>query len=297
MMTEYDLKPVSVRQLKNGMWIVLAEDTTPLVVDEAFARALTEHGALSAYDDALSILKDNGFYKEVSSEIKSLPKEPSSLNWKISMYLLFIIGLMSAMVAFILTAFNGLFTGIDIMNAPTPVFITIPFIIIFSLATTLVHEFMHVVFARSHRSMFGGIRLKFLQAKAYVSMTHIWVWPLTARLAALSAGLVFDFFLLASLLIIQLFTTNGLLATAISIQWLRITWQFRFHKNCDGQLMALSILDNPTVAIEKTDHSIRDVRMWRRFEIIGHLVNLFIFIYWIFPLLWMLTANLFNFFS
>ncbi|WP_100332622.1 hypothetical protein [Bacillus xiapuensis] len=294
------LKPVFSRKLKSGKWIVLAEEAVPLVVDEELAKCLAQsRDELECYsEDVLNILKENGFYADSSTEMKKLPKESTSLQWKLARGILFIIGALSSITVLVLTLFYGVPSGSKIINDSVPLLINILYIVIFSLSTTLVHELMHVIFARTFGYKAGGLRLQFSKAKATVSMTHIWLWSFLSRFAALSAGVIFDFFLLACLSLVNLVITNWMLTAAISILWLRIIWQFRFHKNCDGQLIALSVLDNPMLALEQTDEADKDVQTWRKLKIIGYLVDAIIVVYWLIPLFWSLILAVFSkFFS
>lgn len=95
-----------------------------------------------------------------------------------------------------------------------------------------------------------------------------------------------DIFLLACFFIGNMLLPNWMISLGISILSLRIIWQFRFHKNCDGQLIVLSILDDPTLAIESEDNNSRNARIWMKLKIIGYCVDLFIIIYWILPFCW-----------
>lgn len=81
---------------------------------------------------------------------------------------------------------------------------------------------------------------------------------------------------------------NWMISLGISILSLRIIWQFRFHQYCDGQLIVLSLLDDPTleIEIELEDNNGRNELIWIKLKIIGYCVDLFIIIYWILPFCW-----------
>lgn len=196
MMADCFLKPVYSRKLKSGKWIVLSKDTAPLVVDEKLAINMVQNKDLfMEYDeDTLNILKENGFYTNVSITNLSLPEESNTLKWNVLRKLLFIIGILSVISVLILLPMNGVMNGSELINNSLPISINVLYIVIFSFLTTLFHEIMHIIFARSFGLKLGGLRFYFSKAKATVSMSHIWVWTFLPRLAALSAGLIFDIF-------------------------------------------------------------------------------------------------------
>lgn len=290
MSAEYFLKPVYSRKLKSGKWIVLAEGALPLVVDEELAiRMVQNKDSLNEYDEnILNILKENGFYTDTAAEIKSLPEENNSLKWNILRKILFIVGILSIISVLLLIPMNGIINGSSFINDSVPLLVNLLYIIIFSFLTSLFHEFMHIFFSQSFGYRLAGLRFNFYKAKATVSMSHIWIWTFQPRLAALSAGLIFDIFLLACFSIGNMFFTNWMVSVAITILSLRIIWQFRFHKNCDGQLIALSILDNPMLAIEQTDIEDNDIRIWKFLKTIGYFVDIYIVIFWVVPFFWRL---------
>ncbi|MFP7170065.1 hypothetical protein [Terribacillus sp. FSL K6-0262] len=294
------LKSIQGRKLRSGDWIVVARDADPLVVNEELAKSLIyNNSSLKDYDEEIAnILKDNDFCNSSSDKIKSLPDEENNLKWNIKRMFLFIMGGLSILSVVILTLFNGVPNGSILINNSISLPLNISLLIGFALITTLIHELMHIIFARSYKLRTGGLRLNILQANATVSMTHIWVWSFFPRLAALSAGLIFDFFLLSCLLIFNIFITDWMLAAAISILWLRIAWQFRFHKNCDGHFIVLSLLDNPMLAVDEGNSNVANVRTWSILKKVGYVVNLILIAYWFLPFLWMLFSNVyFNFFE
>lgn len=289
----YILKPIKGRRLKSGDWIVIAKEAEPLVVNEELAKSLIYNNALEDYgSEIVNILQENSFYTNATDKSESLPEEKNNIRWNVKRMILFIIGGLSILTAFTLTLLKGVPNGSIIINSSLSLPTNLILLIAFSLITTVIHELMHIVFARSYRIKTGGLRLHVLQAKATVSMTHIWVWSFSSSLAALSAGLIFDFFLLAYLLILDYFITGWIVTAAISVLWLRIIWQFRFHKNCDGHFIALALFDNPMLGIDGNGSG-KEIIIWRMLKIIGYIVNLVIIVYWIIPFVWSLFSSVF----
>lgn len=287
------LKPIKGRKLKNGEWIVVAKESDALIVNEELAKSLIHNNSIEYYNsETVHLLQENGFFIDENDKKLSLPNENNNMKWSIKRVALFVIGGLSILITLVLSLFKGVPSGSVWIND----MITLPahliFLIGFSLITTLIHELMHIIFSRSYSLKTGGLRLNAVQAKATVSMTHIWVWSFSSRLAALSAGLVFDFFLLASLLILDYFFTDWKVLTAISILWLRIIWQFRFHKNCDGYFIASALFDNPILGIDGIKGS-REDKIWKILKIFGSAVNLIILVYWIIPFVWILFSRFF----
>lgn len=294
MKIDHVLKPIFSRKLNNGEWLILADETAPLIVEEELAKSLVK-GSISLHDydvEVLNALKENNFYT-TSTDQQNLPlEEKNNLKWRTFRYILFCIGITSILLTTILTFYNGIPNGDVLTSNSVPLILTIVYALVFSIITTILHELMHIIFSRSYKLKAGGLRFQFIKSTVTVSMTHIWVWSFFSRLAALSAGLIFDFFLLASLSIINHLITNWMITIAISILWLRIIWQFRFHKNCDGQLIILSVFDNPMLIVPEENKSKKEIRLWISLKMIGYIVELFIIIYWLIPLIWSVFQKL-----
>lgn len=290
---KHSLKPIKGRRLKSGDWIVVAKESDALIVNEELAKSLIHNNSLDCYDiETVHLLQENGFYIDENDKIESFPDEKNNIRWNIKRMTLFILGGLSILISLVLSLFKGIPSGSVLINSRIPLPANLIYLIAFSLITTLIHELMHIIFSRSYFLRTGGLRLNFVQAKATVSMTHIWVWSFLSRLAALSAGLAFDSFLLATLLILDYFVIDWKVSAAISILWLRIIWQFRFHKNCDGYFIASALFDNPILGIDSTESS-KEIKISRVLKIIGYAVNLLIIVYWVIPFLWILFSSIF----
>lgn len=84
---------------------------------------------------------------------------------------------------------------------------------------------------------------------------------------------------------------------AASILWVRILWQFRFHRKTDGRLILMLLLDNPVIALgneNDTDFSDKkDVLIWKVFQVVGVLVEIAVVGFWGIPFVLSIYANLF----
>jgi len=122
------------------------------------------------------------------------------------------------------------------------------------------------------------------RATAMVSMNHIWIWSRLASILAVSAGVILDTIILAILFLIKSYHYEGSYVTIFSfVMFIKIFWQFRFHRNSDGRLLLKIILDNPLIEIDykfnKDVLSRRDRYVWQCFMMIGYCVELFLFVY------------------
>jgi len=290
MSCDFLIKQIYARKLKNGNWVVLAANSDILVVDEATAKSLVQSDD-SVYrhdDEAKNLLKESGFLTELSDYNQFIPDEKICLKWKILRYGLISIGMVSFIIMLIVTPLIGIPNGSSIIPNNVPLWITIIFMLFFSASTTLLHELMHMIYARTWSFKTGGIHLRVKKATAVVSMTHIWVWSFLTRFSALIAGIISDLFLLTCFSCAQLFFDNWMLITASSILWMRILWQFGFHRNCDGQLIAMTVLDNPMVAIDSNyinsnDEKNKDIQIWKKLKIIGCVIDMILFLFWLVP--------------
>lgn len=95
----------------------------------------------------------------------------------------------------------------------------------------------------------GGVKIVLKKSMATVNMTHIWVWSFLGRVAAVSAGIMSDLLILCICSILGLYNDSWIILAAASILWVRILWQFRFHRKTDGRLILMLLLDNPVIAL------------------------------------------------
>lgn len=283
------MKLLFSRKLKNGNWIVLAAGSEPLVIDEELADNLLQGADIEKKIDkeTLEILKESGFYADTGKNDILIPEEKKNLKWKILRCGLLTVGALASLIVLIVAIFIGVPLGNQIISNEVSLGVSVVYAVIFAGGTTVFHELMHIVFARTWNGYFKGLHLNMRNATAVVSMTHIWVWSLLGRVCAISAGVIIDLVLLACLSVVKLFYENWIIISGISILWLRILWQFRFHKNCDGRLLIMTILDNPLADINEKnlDNTVyhKEIHIWKRLKIIGIIVDVVILVLWILP--------------
>ncbi len=289
MQVETLLKPVFSRKLKNGNCVLVATDSEPLVVDETFADSLIQNSDIieKCDEEIITAFKDSGFFASENTDVISIPEEPNNLKWKILRNGLIVVGILAIITILITIPFIGIPTGNQIVSNDLSLLETSIFIIGFSLFTTVIHEIMHMIYARTLNKKSGGLNLTLKNAIATVSMTHIWVWSLIGRISAVSAGIVSDLLFLALLSVGRLFYNNLLMVVASAILWLKIIWQFRFHKNCDGSLMAIMLLDNPMLNVKNSSSDIfsckNERHIWYILKAVGILIDIVIFMFWLVP--------------
>lgn len=300
MVKKIPLKQIFSRRLKNGKYVILAANSDPLVVEEEFARYLTQKGdVLEICDEnTISIFKDSGFFIDGLSDT-FIPTELKSVKWRMLQYGLLLLAVMSLLVILIRISSIGISFGDKMIPINVPIWMSILFMISFSILTTMIHEMMHMLYAQTWREKGKGVNIILKKSVATVSMTHIWVWSFWGRFSAIVAGIISDLFILASCLIFQLYFNSWIIASASSILWLRILWQFRVHKKSDGRLIIMVILDNPMIPVrneQNSDFSKKEIFIWRVFNIFGICIDLIIFLFWIVPALSNIYFEVFKYF-
>ena len=99
------------------------------------------------------------------------------------------------------------------------------------------------------------------------------------------------------LLILGLYNDSWIILAAASILWVRILWQFRFHRKTDGRLILMLLLDNPVIALGNENDADftyeKDVLIWKVFQVIGVLVEIAVVVFWGIPFVLSIYTNLF----
>lgn len=292
------LKPIYFRKLKNGNYVILSANSEPLVVEEAFAKYISQNNTVlkDCDENTISIFKDSGFFTDELSDT-FIPVELQGIKWDIFRYGIFALGIISLIVIFITMTFVGIPFGNRIISINVSLWKSIMFLIIFSILTTIIHEMMHMLYARTWNKRDGRINIILKESVATVTMTHIWVWSFLGRLSAVSAGVISDLFILSICSILRLYFDNWIMAAASSILFLRILWQFRFHKKSDGRLIVMILLDNPTIRMDNEKDSDffdrKDILVWKICNVVGIGVDILVFIFWIIPLVFSICSNIF----
>lgn len=292
------LKTILYRKLKNGSYVILAADSEPLVVEEEFVMSISQNeNVLEECDeDVAAIFRESGFCTDTVSSA-SMPEEAKGVKWNVLRYGVFIISIIALFGVLITIPFSGIPFGNKIIPTNATIWVSVIFMIVFSILTTILHEMMHMFYAKTWKKQNGGVNIMLKWSVATVSMTHIWVWSFWGRLAAVSAGIMSDLFILCICSIWRLYNDCWIISAAASILWLRILWQFRFHRKTDGHLILMLLLDNPVIALENDNNADcsykKDVLIWKVFQIVGMLVETAVVFFWGIPFVFSIYANLF----
>ena len=106
-----------------------------------------------------------------------------------------------------------------------------------------------------------------------------------------------DLLILCICSILGLYNDSWIILAAASILWVRILWQFRFHRKTDGRLILMLLLDNPVIALGNENDADftyeKDVLIWKVFQVIGVLVEIAVVVFWGIPFVLSIYTNLF----
>jgi len=292
-MEHYRLKKFISRKLKDGNYVIVGNGTKPIVIDYKMAQEFQYENFDALKDVKIQeTFKECGFFtsrKESDFELNDISEDKTS-SWKLARIVLFTIGLISLIVVISLFFLVGVPTGKNLIPADIDIWRFLVFIIVFYIPTVIMHEFMHMLFGKTLSQKYGGLGVNISKNVAYVSLNHIWSWSLFSRISALSAGLILDLSLLAISLMGQYFTGNWMFTTSSVVLLYKIIWQFQFYKNCDGRLIALSILDNPFLHIDALDKNAKnkDINCWRKLTFLGYFIKIILVLFWVAPILFTL---------
>ncbi|MEI2405331.1 hypothetical protein [Niallia taxi] len=299
------VKHIASRNLKNGKAVIIASDSIPLVVESEIADMLIEDPMyLNNFNqDVKLIFEQSGYFQKPEEEAKTMPIEQTTTRWNLYRKLFLFVGILSLIIIISALPFTeGIPTGNKILAQNVPFFYTLLCVLLVAVLTSLLHEYMHIFFSHSGKRLKNIIRVQFINSTATVSMSHIWVWSLFSRLIALSAGLISDLFLLAMVTITQIFISYWVLIVTSAVLWVRILWQFRFQKKCDGQLLIQTLMDNPLFGdvIELTDNPLeqrKEKNIFRILKTIGYTINALLLIFWCLPFILSMYRYLINYVS
>lgn len=284
-------KPLYLRKLKDGKWIVLALDSEALVIDEDLAESFLQGTSINekCNDETIEIFRQSGFYNNEQNASAVIPEEKDNKKWKTARYALLIGGVLALLITIFLTLATGIPIGSMIIPPKIDLWRSISFAIAFAATTTIIHELFHIIYSRNWKNLSRSFHISLKKSVVTVSMTYIWVWSLLARVCAVLAGIIWDVILLAVFSISRLLFDNWIVLSAISILWVRVLWHLRFHKNCDGRLFAMLLLDTPLIddMEEYADNAVykKTVFIWKILNYVGKIVNLAIVVFWIIPII------------
>ncbi|HZK06238.1 MAG TPA: hypothetical protein VFC82_10420 [Actinomycetaceae bacterium] len=244
------LKPVRVRELRDGMWVAVAEDSEPLVVNEAIAKALCDPDAIEASSTLgplTETLSDAGFTDSSADGLLRPPSAPVGAGGRAARAVLWALGAAFFTASAALLLLGGVPTGADAISVGPHSLLTITVAVGIAIITAVPHELAHVMFGRTFGRRRGSVRVKVRRASATTNLTHVWAWSSSPRLAAVSAGIVVDLAFLTLVLVLRTTTGAWVATVAATVMVMRIVWQLRFHRNCDGRHIAKMLIDNPTI--------------------------------------------------
>ncbi len=117
-----------------------------------------------------------------------------------------------------------------------------------------------------------------------------------SRLIALSAGVMLDTIIFSMLLMAGKILNNEIFDFLSVIMFLRIIWQFRFHRKTDGKYFLMMILDNPLIDIDYKNNKMvltkQEILVWRIAVLIGITVDLYFLVFWIIPIIYRIILYL-----
>lgn len=288
-----NIKDISYRRTVNGLYILYADKSELILVEEDVADAIlcNRKSDIKENDDLFEVLKSNKFIIDEGEITGRLPKEPTKKSFSAIRNLLLFLYLFS--VGVILSSGSELIlSSINLTYFKTNIFVLIFVGIAFSICTTILHEFMHAIFSNNMNNLKNVLSISIKKSTAFVSLTHVWTWSLLSRLMAVAAGVMSDTIILAIILILRKLYDSEILLLFSAIMFLRIIWQFGFHRKTDGRYFVMMLLDNPMIDTDyKNNQELltkKECYIWRIMIAIGITVDIYLLAFWIVPILYKL---------
>lgn len=294
---EYYLKDISYREMNNGDYILYADRSELLVVNRELALDVIGINKINTIKNKkiFEVLKNNGFLIDKSKKNNVLPKEPRSNIFRMIQFFLIILFAFGILLIVSYGSQKLIWNSFEIVSFDRKIFKLILIAILFSIGTTILHEFMHVIFSNNINNIKRIFNISLRKSIAYVSLTHVWTWSTFSRLVAVSAGVMIDTVILAILLVTGTILNSDIEMVLISTMLLRIIWQFRFHRKSDGRYFLMMLLDNPLIDIDyKTNRSVlikKDVLAWSAAYVVGKTIDLYLLCFWILPIVYKIILS------
>lgn len=290
--SKVNIKKISYRKTANGSYILCADKSELIIVEEEVAYAILCNRNLNIKENEnlFEVLKSNKFIVDEGEIIRRLPDEPMKKSFSALRNLLLCIYLFSV-ATIVLDSGSGLIlSGVDLVACKTNIFILLFVGIAFSICTTILHEFMHVVFSNNMRNVKNLLSISIVKSIAYVPLTHVWTWSLPSRLMAVAAGVMLDTIIFAIVLILRKIYDSEILLLFSSIMLLRIVWQFGCHRQTDGKYFVMMLLDNPMIDIDYKNNkellTEKERYIWSTIIVLGVIVDTYLMVFWIAPILY-----------
>lgn len=288
------LKPARMRTLRRGMCVVVASESEPLVVDEATARLIWGDDQLRppvVAASLLSTLADAGFLQREGDRARLPPAVPIGPGWTLARATLWTATVVLLAASVPLLTSGGVPHGADaISRGPNPL-LSLTVALGIAIVTSVPHEFAHVLFGNTLGQRRGSVRVRAVRASATTNLTHVWAWTMSPRLAAVSAGLVVDLAFLTVALTLRAVTDSWIADVGVAVMTIRIVWQLRFHRNCDGRHIAKILLDSPSIDLDARVKISRrapargagTTALWLSLLVVGAAAELSLLAVWILP--------------
>lgn len=273
------LKQVSSRPLRGGEWVVVAPRAEPLVLNAATKDALESYPATGDELPAefTNALAEAGYVTGVESDThgEMVPYPPS----KSLRFFVWFVGLLALAASLWLLSQTGIPWGSAFIQEQ-PIMLVGAVSIAIALLSAVPHELAHIWLGRANLS---GVRLA--QAVATTDLSHTWVWPAGARFLAVCGGFIVDLILFSTFLAIYLWLELWWAWVGSATLLMRILWQFRFHRNCDGRILATFAFDQPAIAelVREKELDKRLATVWISLVVLGFAVDLLLVLGWLGP--------------
>lgn len=286
---KHDLKKIYYRKLDTGDYLLYAYKSELLMVNGRLAENIITKKNVDINDDeTYEILSSNKFLCDDNYNNHELPLELSNYKVNIMNFIYVLVFVTSVFYNAYKIDYDMTYNLLKNISFRNHLLLTMVIGIIFSITTTVNHEFMHAVFSNNLQGIKESINLSIKNSVASVSLTHVWLWSKFSRLLAVAAGVMLDSITLSLLIILRHFISNSITTVMFIILFLRIIWQFRFHRNTDGKLFIMMLLDNPFLYYDyknnKESLNTKELIICRITLIIGWLIDLYLLFLWVIPI-------------
>lgn len=139
--------------------------------------------------------------------------------------------------------------------------------------SSLVHELGHMVWGRI--CTVGAVRFDVFSSTVTTRLNHIWFWEKLDAALALLAGVLIDvlFYNISGYIFFGFL--REMIQTAL---FLRIIWQFGFHRRSDGRFLLKILVDDPLLET-RGRRSVYPI-----FYVIGLLIDFYLMVAWFLPM-------------
>lgn len=290
------LKKIRGRQLRGGGWVLVADGSSPVVVDASVANIVLheEGGPLDPAligTEAWAALDEAGFVANDGEPVRPLPGDSPSQAMRLVRVLTWISLLFFSPIILALSLRQGFPGGASLVLHERGLAVSIAYILVFAMITASLHECGHIVLGGLSKRASGSLKWSPRSAVATTNLSHVWAWSPIGRYSAILAGIGVDLAVLLIVAALRQWRPCAELDLMTSVLFLRIMWQFRLHSNCDGKYLARMILDDPladfriTVSRRSGLKSRKSTPGESCFTALGYLSSALIFVIWIIPLI------------